>query len=94
MGNYIDDVDVLNRHLTGWLVEYNFKSPYQSLGYATPIEFLTEKLDEKVLPTVPYPCVDLTKIIYMVGFLTKEEKTRKRKDLLIISSPGHPGLFI
>jgi len=42
MGNYIDDVDVLNRYLTDWLVEYNFKSPHQSLGYATPIEFLTE----------------------------------------------------
>gem|GEM_PF-2911827 len=53
MGNYIDDVDVLNRHLTGWLVEYNFNRPHQSLGYATPIEFLTEKLDEKVLPMCP-----------------------------------------
>ena len=60
MGNYIDDVDVLNRHLTGGLVEYNFKSPYQSLGYAAPIEFLTEKLDEKVLPMVPYSCEKLT----------------------------------
>jgi len=53
MGNYIDDVDVLNRHLTGWLVEYNFNRPHQSLGYATPIEFLTEKLDEKLLPICP-----------------------------------------
>jgi transposase InsO family protein len=51
---------MLNRHLTDWLVEYNFNRPHQSLGYATPIEFLTEKLDEKVLPTVPYPCEKLT----------------------------------
>jgi len=44
MGNYIDDVDVLNRYLTDWLVEYNFNRPHQSLEYATPIEFLTKKL--------------------------------------------------
>jgi len=43
--------------LTGWLVEYNFNRSHQSLGYATPIEFLTEKLDEKVLPMCPIRAV-------------------------------------
>jgi len=52
-------VDVLNRYLTGWLVEYNFNRPHQSLGYATPIEFLTEKLDEKVLPMCPIRALDI-----------------------------------
>jgi len=32
-GRYIDDWEVFNTLLTGWLIEYNFKRPHQSLGY-------------------------------------------------------------
>ncbi len=50
MGNYIDDVDVFNPLLTDWLIEYNFNRPHKSLGYLSPVKFLTQILDKKVLP--------------------------------------------
>lgn len=57
MGNYIADVELCNKLLTDWLIEYNFNRPHQSLGYATPIEILNEKLNKiqnkKVLPMYP-----------------------------------------
>jgi transposase InsO family protein len=48
LGNLTYDVNIFNRNLTEWLVEYNFKRPHQALGYTTPIQF-TEKTI-KVLP--------------------------------------------
>ena len=48
LGNLTYDVNIFNRNLTEWLIEYNFKRPHQALGYATPIQF-TEKTI-KVLP--------------------------------------------
>jgi len=53
MGNYIDDLEVFNPLLTEWLVEYNFNRPHQSLGYLTPMEFLAQKQENKVLPMCP-----------------------------------------
>jgi len=53
MGNYIDDLNVFNPLLTEWLIEYNFNRPHQSLGYLTPMEFLSKKKEAKVLPIYP-----------------------------------------
>ena len=39
MGNMTTNVDVFNKRLTEWLIEYNFGRPHQSLDYSTPIEF-------------------------------------------------------
>jgi len=53
MGNYIDNPDVFNPLLTEWLIEYNFNRPHQSLGYLSPMEFLSQKQGGKVLPIYP-----------------------------------------
>ncbi len=57
MGNYIADTEVFNKLLTEWLIEYNLNRAHQSLGYATPIEILEQKLsknqNQKVLPMYP-----------------------------------------
>lgn len=50
-GNFSVDINRFNRSLTEWLVEYNFKRPHQSLGYASPINFQVKYL--KVLPMYP-----------------------------------------
>ena len=50
MGNYIDDPELFNPLLTDWLIEYNFNRPHKSLGYLSPVKFLTQILDKKVLP--------------------------------------------
>lgn len=44
LGNFTPDIDLLNKNLTEWLIEYNFYRPHQALGYRTPIE------TSKVLP--------------------------------------------
>ncbi|MBU4481920.1 integrase core domain-containing protein, partial [Candidatus Parcubacteria bacterium] len=41
-------IDVFNRKLTEWLVEYNFERPHQSLDYLAPAEFVQKY--SKVLP--------------------------------------------
>lgn len=48
MGNMTSDIDVFNRKLTEWLVEYNFERPHQSLDYLAPAEFVQKY--SKVLP--------------------------------------------
>ena len=39
LGNMTEDINIFNRNLTDWLIEYNFNRPHQSLDYLTPIEF-------------------------------------------------------
>jgi len=39
LGNFTPDVVQFNHNLTEWLIEYNFRRPYQSLNYETPIKF-------------------------------------------------------
>jgi len=51
LGNRHSDLDVFNRKLTEWLVEYNFHRPHQSLGYETPINFQNHYY--KLLPMYP-----------------------------------------
>ena len=55
MGHYIDDLEVFNPLLTEWLIEYNFKRPHQSLGYLTPMAFLSQTSADKVLPIYSTP---------------------------------------
>lgn len=40
LGNFTADVDLFNRNVTEWLIEYNFKRPHQSLGYLSPMYFI------------------------------------------------------
>jgi transposase InsO family protein len=51
MGNMTSDCEQLNKNLTEWLVEYNFRRPHQALGYETPINFHYKH--HKVLPMYP-----------------------------------------
>lgn len=39
LGNMTNNVDLFNRRLTGWLIEYNFNRPHQFLDYLSPVEF-------------------------------------------------------
>lgn len=39
LGNMTADINIFNRNLTNWLIEYNFNRPHQTLDYLTPIEF-------------------------------------------------------
>ncbi|MCM8773061.1 MAG: integrase core domain-containing protein, partial [Candidatus Omnitrophica bacterium] len=50
LGNYTDDVELFNKNLVEYLIEYNFTRPHQSLGYDTPINFLMKKFEGKLLP--------------------------------------------
>lgn len=45
LGNMTEDIDIFNRNLTEWLIEYNFNRPHQTLDYLTPIEF-TQKYSQ------------------------------------------------
>lgn len=51
MGNMTANCDSFNRKLTDWLVEYNFKRPHQTLGYAVPVEYHYQ--NQKVSPMYP-----------------------------------------
>ena len=51
LGNMTSDCDVFNRKLTDWLIEYNFKRPHQTLGYAVPVEYHYK--NQKVSPMYP-----------------------------------------
>lgn len=39
MGNMTTDTAELNRRLTEWLIEYNFKRPHAALNYQTPMSY-------------------------------------------------------
>jgi len=39
LGNMSTDVNIFNRNITEWLIEYNFHRPHQTLEYMTPIAF-------------------------------------------------------
>jgi transposase len=55
--NFSLDCEDLNPRLTGWLVEYNFHRPHQSLDYRTPMQYIEQQLtpsrDSKVSPMCP-----------------------------------------
>jgi transposase InsO family protein len=51
MGNMTENLELLNRRLTDWLVEYNFHRPHQALGYESPMNYHYRK--QKVLPMYP-----------------------------------------
>jgi len=44
LGNFHPDLEIFNKNLTEWLIEYNFGRPHEALNYQTPLEF------SKVLP--------------------------------------------
>ncbi|MCL4339305.1 integrase core domain-containing protein, partial [Patescibacteria group bacterium] len=41
----LDDIDIANRDLTDWLVEYNSVRPHNSLDNMTPIEYATKMFE-------------------------------------------------
>jgi len=43
-GNFTVDCDRLNRALTEWLVEYNFRRPHEALDYKTPFAYFEDTL--------------------------------------------------
>jgi len=49
-GHFTTDINKLNQALNDWIIEYNFHRPHQALAYLTPIEYIEQNLDEKVLP--------------------------------------------
>jgi transposase InsO family protein len=51
MGNMLTDCNTFNRRITEWLIEYNFKRPHQTLGYAVPVEYHYQ--NQKVSPMYP-----------------------------------------
>ena len=51
LGNFTTDTTIFNRHLTEWLVEYNFRRPHQTLGYLSPIQFISRY--HHLLPMYP-----------------------------------------
>ena len=38
LGNFNPDIQIFNKKLTNWLIEYNFKRPHQTLNYEVPIK--------------------------------------------------------
>ena len=51
MGNMMIDCEVFNKRATEWCIEYNFKRPHQTLGYAVPVEY--HYMNQKVSPMYP-----------------------------------------
>lgn len=51
-GNFTPDVNLFNREVTEWLIEYNFIRPHQALDYMTPFEYLEYIMEQqqKLLP--------------------------------------------
>lgn len=43
LGNFYPDPQLFNQKLKEWIIEFNFQRPHQSLGYLTPIEFVSGK---------------------------------------------------
>jgi len=58
-GNLSSDLNLFNRKLTEWLIEYNFVWPHQTLLYDTPWEFYAKI--NKVLPM----CSSRTSILFL-----------------------------
>ncbi|MCM8773095.1 MAG: integrase core domain-containing protein, partial [Candidatus Omnitrophica bacterium] len=53
LGNYTDDVELFNKNLLEYLIEYNFNRPHQALGYDIPMNFLIKKFENKVSTMSP-----------------------------------------
>lgn len=51
LGNMTLDTGRFNRHLTEWLIEYNFRRPHASLGYISPINLIYRH--HRLLPMTP-----------------------------------------
>ena len=43
-GNFNKDINVFNKRITDWLVEYNDIRPHESLNYLTPLEFARKSM--------------------------------------------------
>lgn len=53
-GNFFYNLEILNKNLINWLIEYNFHRPHASLGYENPLAFYDENFvssnRKKLLP--------------------------------------------
>lgn len=46
----LDDINVFNKQLADWLIEYNSIRPHQSLDYLTPLQYIDTLQHNNVLP--------------------------------------------
>jgi len=51
LGNFTAETQTFNRNLTEWLIVYNFIRPHQTLGYQTPMHFISKH--RQLLPMYP-----------------------------------------
>ena len=61
-GHFTTDIDRFNRTLTGWLEEYNFLRPHESLDFKNPFEYYLETIrtNSSLLPmssVCTAPCI-------------------------------------
>jgi transposase InsO family protein len=60
LGNYSSNMEIFNKDLTQWLIEYNFHRPHQTLEYMTPIGFnqkyskVSKKYSSNTFPCAKY----------------------------------------
>lgn len=54
-GNFTSNCDKLNRALTEWLIEYNFRRPHEKLDYKTPFAYFEETLKRNNVLLPMYP---------------------------------------
>lgn len=46
----VDDIKEFNQRLPDWLIEYNSIRPHEAFDYLTPLEYIDQQRNNKVLP--------------------------------------------
>src|SRR3972149_10306258 len=83
----LDDIDVSNKDLTNWLIEYNNVRPHQTLDYLTPLEYAYQKFPE-VLPMCPASTNACHSHNLVVKYTQSQRKMVKRASKSASSASG------